>query len=82
MLKADGFDEAFLGVASRFNMEDVFAYDMDECIAILCRRDNMSYEDAIEFFHYNVLGAWVGKKTPLFLKKYGSIKDAVDDLDL
>jgi hypothetical protein len=82
MLKADGFDEAFLGVASRFNMEDVFAYDMDECIAILCRRDNMSYEDAIEFFHYNVLGAWVGKKTPLFLKKYGSIKDAEDALYL
>ena len=82
MLKADGFDKAFLGVASRFNMEDVFAYDMDECIAILCRRDNMSYEDAIEFFHYNVLGAWVGKKTPLFLKKYGSIKDAEDALYL
>ncbi len=82
MLKADGFDEAFFGVASRFNMEDVFAYDMDECIAILCRRDNMSYEDAIEFFHYNVLGAWVGKKTPLFLKKYGSIKDAEDALYL
>jgi|TARA_S200002703_G_scaffold49618_1_gene43053 hypothetical protein len=82
MLKADGFDEAFLGVASRFNMEDVFAYDMDECIAILCRRDNMSYEDAIEFFHYNVLGAWVGKKTPLFLKKYGSIKDAENALYL
>ena len=82
MLKADGFDKAVLGVASRFNMEDVFAYDMDECIAILCRRDNMSYEDAIEFFHYNVLGAWVGKKTPLFLKKYGSIKDAEDALYL
>ena len=82
MLKAEGFDKAFLGVAQRFNMEDVFAYDKDECIAILCRRDNMSYEDAIEFFHYNVLGAWVGKKTPLFLKKYGSIKDAEDALYL
>ena len=82
MLKADGFDKAFLGVASRFNMEDVFAYDKDECIAILCRRDNMSYDDAVEFFEVNVLGAWVGKKTPLFLKKYGSIKDAEDALDL
>ena len=42
----------------------------------------MSYDDAVEFFEVNVLGAWVGKKTPLFLKKYGSIKDAEDDLDL
>ena len=42
MLKADGFDKAFLGVAQRFGMEDVIAYDKDECIAILCRRDGMT----------------------------------------
>ena len=29
MLKADGFDKAFLGVASRFGMDEVFAYDYD-----------------------------------------------------
>ena len=56
-------------------MEDVIAYDKDECIAILCRRDGMDYEEALEFFNYNVIGAWVGEKTPLFVKRYGSMKE-------
>ena len=42
----------------------------------------MCFDEVLEFFHYNIIGAWVGDKTPLFVKKYGSIKDAVDDLDL
>ncbi len=70
MLKADGLDKAFMGVASRFGMDDVFAYDKDECIkATTMWRDGMSYEEAFEFFNYNVIGAWVGEKTPLFCKK-------------
>ena len=32
MLKADGFDKAFLGVAQRFGQEDIIAYDKDECM--------------------------------------------------
>jgi hypothetical protein len=82
MLKADGFDKAFLGVASRFGMDEVFAYDYDKVLKILQERDGMGPDEALEYFHYNIIGAWVGDKTPLFVKKYGSIKDAVDDLDL
>ena len=29
MLKADGFDKALLGVASRFGMDEVLAYDYE-----------------------------------------------------
>ena len=25
-------------------------------------------DEALEFFHYNIIGAWVGDKTPLFVK--------------
>ena len=42
----------------------------------------MSPDEAQEWFEYNIKGAWVGDKTPLYVKRYGSIKDAVDDLDL
>ena len=82
MLKADGFDKAFLGVASRFGMDEVFAYDYDKVLKILQERDGMCPDEALEYFHHNIIGAWVGDKTPLFVKQYGSIKDAVDDLDL
>ena len=57
MLLADGFEKAFVGVAHRACQEDVVAYDYDKCIAILCERDGMDYDDAVEFFWFNTLGS-------------------------
>ena len=82
MLKADGFDKAFLGVASRFGMDEVLAYDYDKVLKILQERDGRGPDEALEYFHYNIIGAWVGDKTPLFVKQYGTIQDALDDLGL
>ena len=28
------------------------------------------YEEAIEYFEYNVIGAWVGEHTPVFVTRY------------
>ena len=75
MLLADGFEEAFVGVAHRACQEDVVAYDYDKCIAILCERDGMEYDDAVEFFSFNTLGSWVGDKTPIFIKTMSSIEE-------
>ena len=82
MLKLDGLDKAFLGVASRFGMDQVLAYDYDKVLKILIERDGMSPDEALEFFHYNIIGAWMGDTTPLFIKQYGSIEDEIYDLDL
>ena len=51
MLKADGFDKAFLGVASRFGMDEVFAYDYDKVLKILQERDGMCPDEALEYFN-------------------------------
>lgn len=40
-------------------------YDTDKCIAVLMRQ-GMSVEDAIEYFDFNVIGAYVGEGTPMF----------------
>ena len=65
---ADGFEEAFVGVSRRFDMyEPVATYDYDKCIQILIDRDGMDPDEAIEFFEFNVLGSWVGERTPTFL---------------
>ena len=50
MLKADGFDKAFLGVASRFGMDEVFAYDYDKVLKILIEKEGMSPDEAQEWF--------------------------------
>ena len=64
LLIMQGFDEAILGQARRFNIEFV-VYDYEKVIEILMR--DMSEDEAIEYFEYNQVGAWVGEGTPAFL---------------
>ena len=69
-LMADGFDEAILGISQRVGMEDVVAYDRDKCISVLMDRDGMSQEDAVEYFEFNVAGAYMGENTPVFISMF------------
>jgi intein/homing endonuclease len=68
LMTADGFDEAILGVVQRMG-ESAICYDEDKVIEILMDRDEMTYEEAVEYFDFNIAGAWVGEFTPFFLKK-------------
>ena len=54
ILKADGFDEAIIGI-DEFSMRLI--YSVSKCIEILCR--DMSEEDAVEYFDFNVKGSYV-----------------------
>ena len=67
-LTADGFEDAYIGICLRFNTA-VAAYDYDKCIDVLMKRDGMSYEEAVECFEFNTLGAWVGEGTPVYIKR-------------
>lgn len=63
MLKADGFDDAIIGVATDFT-EPRLVYSVSICLDIL--KESMEYEDAIEYFEFNVSGAYVGEQTPIW----------------
>jgi hypothetical protein len=60
-LKANGFDDAVLGLEEN---EMRLIYSVSKCIEIL--KIEMSTDDALEHFTYNVSGAYVGKKTPIW----------------
>ena len=65
---ADGFDEAVVGVVlAGPNREPVVLYDAGKCVRILMDRDGMSRMDAWEFFEFNVLGAYMGPRAPVFV---------------
>jgi hypothetical protein len=68
-LVCDGFDEAIIGMAERINLGPVVAYDVDKMIDIMVERDGMTYEEALEYFNFNILGAWMGEFTPVFISK-------------
>ena len=65
----DGFEQALIGYSSKAGDPIVACYDYDKCINILMRRDKMSEEEAIEFFEFNTVGAYVGKHTHAILKQ-------------
>ena len=69
-LLADGFEDAILGMCERFGNNPVVAYNYLKCIDILIQRDGMTHEEAEEYFSFNVLGAWMGNGTPVFVTLY------------
>jgi len=74
LLIADGFDKAIIGLSTSINKMSV-AYDTNKCIKILMSRDKISREEAIEYFEYNVAGAYVGDNTPTFIYDEHCLED-------
>ena len=70
-LKCDGLDEAIVDICSRFGRQPLLAYSIPKVIGILMKRDWMSEEEAQEFFDFNIIGAYVGEGTPVFLEGIG-----------
>ena len=64
VLLVDGFDDAFIGIGRQFG-KPFAIYERSKCIDIL--KEDMSEDEAEEYFQYNVEGAWVGENTPIFL---------------
>ena len=65
----DGYDDCIIGVARRFDMEPIVAYDYDKIIAKLVK-SGMTEQEAIEFFEFNQIGAWMGELTPTFVERF------------
>ncbi len=68
-LLLDGFDDAIIGIAQRINLGPVVAYDVEKILDILCK-DGMTYEEALEYYNFNILGAWMGEFTPIFVENH------------
>jgi len=60
-LKVDGFDDAIIGIEEN---EMRLIYSVSKCLKIL--EQDMNDLDAMEYFTYNVSGAYVGEKTPIW----------------
>lgn len=76
----DNLDEAIIGVAERINLS-VVAYDTGKILEILMRDievdvddleedetyESRQYQMALEYYEFNILGAWVGDYTPVHI---------------
>ena len=63
-LKADGLDSAVIGVEIAEPMRLI--YSVSKIIEHLVTEDDMTVEDAIEHFEFNIRGSYVGEQTPIW----------------
>jgi hypothetical protein len=75
----DAYDRGFVGVGQRINQVPVAIYDREICINALAEKfaadetnytnggDADPYTDAVEFWHFNTEGSWVGEQTPIII---------------
>lgn len=64
----DGLDKAIIGMAERINLGPIVAYDIEKVIDILINEHSMTYEEAYEYFDFNIIGSYLGENTPVFVK--------------
>ena len=67
ILFADGYDEAILGTTWDGERTRV-VYKVEDILNILMERDEMTYDEASEFFDFNIAGSNMGVYTPLYLE--------------
>ncbi len=66
ILLADGLENAFMGIGRQFHYP-IAVYSYRKTIKTLMRQ-GMDREEAIEYFDFNIAGAFVGDQTPVFLQ--------------
>ena len=69
----DEYEDAIIGIAHRFGSDMIVAYDYDKVLESLAERFKEAgsedpHMDALEFFNHNIIGSWVGDKTPIFIQ--------------
>lgn len=78
LLEPASMDAAIVGLVSSCGSGDpVVCYDRSKVIAILMQ-DGMDEEEAEEFFEFNVIGAYMGPATPVYLT---TVKDVLQTFE-
>jgi hypothetical protein len=66
-LFADGFDMAIIGITEVEGGYRV-CYDIGRILELLVIEHDMTEEEAIEYYDFNIGGAYVGPLTPIFVQ--------------
>lgn len=60
---ADGFDDSILG----YDTKGRVIYSVNTILDTLVNRDGMDYDEAQEYFGFNIECAYVGEYTPIYM---------------
>lgn len=66
-IKLDGFDNCIIGVVEEFGNGPRILYSKEKIIDELC--EEMTREEALEYYDFNILGGYFGEQNPVFYLK-------------
>jgi len=67
ILLPNGLESAFIGTTQR-DGRTVAVFESSKCIGALMQNMECGWDEAQEFFDFNVVGAYVGPYTPIFVE--------------
>lgn len=67
LLFMDGYDDCIIGICQSFGQAIKIAYSTNKIIQKLME-GGCTNEEAVEFFEYNMVGGYVGERTPVFIE--------------
>jgi hypothetical protein len=70
----DGLDEALIGVTENGSVACA-CYGYERIMNILCRRDGMTWEEAVEYIEYNYNNAYIGDGTPVIVSGESELQE-------
>lgn len=77
-LVADGFEGAFLGFTrSQPGRIVVAVYSLKKGVELLMSEHGISFEEALEHMEFNVIAAWAGPGTPMWLNDLDEDEDTI-----
>jgi hypothetical protein len=66
-IKLDGFDNCIIGIVEEFGNGLRILYSKEKIINELC--EEMTIDEALEFYDFNILGGYFGEQNPIFYLK-------------
>lgn len=67
MILYDGCDDAIIGVGSVHSKPLIAVYCYNKLVDVFVKQEDMTYEEAMEYIDFNIVGAYVGETTPLIM---------------
>ena len=62
----EGFDEAIIGIVETMGSGPRILYSVEKILEVLMK-DDMTEEEAMEYYDFNILNLWVSEQNPVFL---------------
>jgi hypothetical protein len=69
----DGLDAAIVGMGQQFTDPALVVYDEGRILKILMDQ-GMDWDEAFEFYSFNIAGSWVGENTPIIVTRWEEIE--------